>query len=108
MGVYIAIINSYVHIIMYTYYFLSSFKGDKIDSIIKLVKPYITIIQLVQFIIIIAHLIVAILPSCGCGYFFHLQLINFTVLTFLFGNFFVNSYMKGKKVPKTEYQMTQT
>lgn len=108
MACYIAIINSFVHIIMYSYYFTSSFSDVKLQSIIKRIKPLITIIQLVQFGIIIGHCIVAILPDCNCSYFFHLQIVNFVVLTVLFGNFFVQSYLKKEKTEKNNYQLTQT
>lgn len=109
MAVYIAIINSYVHISMYTYYFFSSFTHEKIQKFIKRVKPIITIIQLIQFVIIIGHCVVAVLPKCNAGYFFHLQIINFIVLTFLFGNFFIQSYLKNDdEQVKGKYQMAQT
>jgi len=108
MAIYIAIINSCVHMVMYSYYFFSSFQNKKLMQIMKHIKPFITIMQLVQFIIIIVHLTIAILPSCGCGYFFHLQLINFIVLTFLFGQFFIQTYIKKGKAPKSDYSVAQT
>ena len=97
MAVYIAIVNSYVHICMYTYYFFSSFKNDGIQRVVKFVKPIITIIQLIQFGVIIIHCVTAVLPDCKAGYFFHLQIINFIVLSFLFGNFFIQSYLKNSE-----------
>ncbi|CRK87230.1 CLUMA_CG001034, isoform A [Clunio marinus] len=103
MAVYIAIINSMVHMVMYTYYFLTSFKNGKLEVICLKVKPFITIMQLVQFGIIIAHCIVAVLPDCNAGYFFHLQIINFIVLTFLFGHFFIQSYCRSKKEDRCSY-----
>lgn len=109
MAVYIAIINSSVHIMMYTYYFFSSFKHKSIQTVTIQIKPLITIIQLIQFGIIITHCIIAVLPSCGCGYFFHLQIINFIVLTVLFSNFFIQTYLKkNKKDAKNIYEMTQS
>lgn len=94
MACYIGLINSSVHIIMYSYYYLSSFKNQKIQMICKIVKPFITVIQLVQFVIIIAHCTVAILPNCHASYFFHVQITNFVILFFLFGKFFIETYLK--------------
>jgi GNS1/SUR4 family len=107
MAVYIAILNAYVHACMYTYYFFSSFKYPAIQKVSKVVKPFITIIQLVQFVIILTQCVIAILPECGCGYFFHLQIVNFTLLTILFSHFFIKTYFK-KKDPKGSYAIAQT
>lgn len=98
MAVYIGLINSFVHIIMYSYYYLSSYKNENIQKVCKVVKPFITIIQLVQFVIIIAHCIVAVLPTCNASYFFHIQISNFVILFVLFGKFFIENYLKKTKV----------
>lgn len=87
-------INSSVHIVMYSYYLLSSFKSTK--EIVKPIKPFITIIQLVQFLLILGHCIVAILPTCSSTKWFYIQFPNVFILLFMFGKFFVRSYMKVK------------
>lgn len=97
MAVYIGVINSFVHIIMYTYYFMSSYQNKIIQKIIKQVKPFITILQLIQFLIIIAHCIVATLPSCQASYFFEVQILNFIVLFILFSKFFIENYLEKNK-----------
>lgn len=97
MAVYIAAINSSVHIVMYSYYYLSSFKNELLQRILKWVKPLITIIQLVQFVIIIVHCTIAALPSCNASFFFDINIINFSVLFYLFGKFFVETYIKSDK-----------
>lgn len=107
-AVYIALLNSYVHIMMYFYYFLSSYKNRELQGILKVVKPFITIIQLVQFIVIIGHCVVAILPGCDCGYFFHLQIFNFVVLFVLFSHFFVQTYVRKRKDAKESFQLRQS
>lgn len=39
------LVNSIVHVIMYSYYFLSA-RGPKTRALVSLIKPYITIIQM--------------------------------------------------------------
>lgn len=97
MAAYIAMINSAVHVVMYTYYCLSSFRTEKLQKIIKLIKPLITIMQLAQFVVIIVHCTVAIWPTCNASFFFDVQIFNFVLLMILFGKFFVQSYLTNDK-----------
>lgn len=94
MAIYNASINSFVHIVMYTYYFLSSFKSIK--NAVNIAKPVITIVQLVQFVMILGHCVIAILPGCGYSIFFHLQIANLCMLIILFGHFFIKNYLSKK------------
>lgn len=41
------LVNSFVHVIMYTYYFLSA-RGSTVQRIVSYIKPFITIIQMVR------------------------------------------------------------
>lgn len=96
MAIYNASINSFVHIVMYLYYFFSSYQN--IRPYLDFYKPLITILQMVQFVLIMGHCIVAILPGCGAaGIFFYLQIVNLCVLFVLFGHFFITNYMMKKK-----------
>lgn len=96
MALYNASINSFVHVIMYSYYFLSSYKRPR--KFLSFVKPIITVIQLVQFILIMGHCIIAVLPGCfASGIFFHLQIVNLFMLTILFSHFFIVNYLKKKE-----------
>lgn len=47
MATFPIVVNSSVHVIMYTYYLLSS-QGPKIQKMINPIKPYITIMQMVR------------------------------------------------------------
>lgn len=95
MDMHTAIINSLIHIMMYTYYLLSSFKS--ITHLTKPVKPFITMAQLAQLVTIIGHTVVAILPSCDASYLSYLQVVNIAVLIAFFTNFYIQSYIKKDK-----------
>jgi len=102
MAIYNASINSFVHMLMYTYYLLSSYPS--LQSKLYWFKPILTVIQLIQFVLICGHCIVAVLPSCpASGIFFKLQIANLIMLTILFSHFFITNYLKkGQKVPVNE------
>lgn len=88
---------------MYTYYCISSFKHETVIKVANRLKPLITIMQLLQFGVIITHCTIAVLPDCSMSYFFHLQILNFLVLTVLFGQFFVQTYLMEKKNSKRKF-----
>jgi elongation of very long chain fatty acids protein 1 len=95
MPVFIVAINSCVHIIMYTFYFCSTVKG--LSIVVKVVKPFLTSIQLIQLVAILIHCIVAVSPSCGASNVFYVQILNILILIGFFAKFFVESYMKPMK-----------
>ena len=78
---------------MYTYYFFSSF--HQVKDRLKFVKPVITLAQMVQFVLILGHCIIAILPDCQSGFFFYFQTVNLIVLLCLFGHFFGINYLRS-------------
>lgn len=53
------LINTFVHIVMYTYYFLSSYGNQSLWW-----KKYLTIMQLVQFLVCIFQAILLLQPGC--------------------------------------------
>ncbi|KAK0164373.1 hypothetical protein PV328_003009 [Microctonus aethiopoides] len=63
MWTFIMMPNSIVHVIMYTYYLLASL-GPLIQKKLAPWKPYLTMLQLVQFAIMVIHTSQALLPSC--------------------------------------------
>lgn len=95
MDFHVAVVNSAVHIVMYSYYFLSSFK--ELSPMLNKVKPFITSIQLIQLVIILGQTIAAILPSCKTTKLFYLQAINATILIYFFAEFYVKTYLKRRQ-----------
>lgn len=96
MEVYITAINSLVHVIMYAYYFFSSFESCR--KITNFVKPYLTSIQILQLTSILIHCIIAVQPSCKTVHvIFYPQILNMTLLLTLFIKFYVKSFIKRKQ-----------
>lgn len=91
-----AMINSFVHVIMYMYYALAAM-GPSVAKYLWW-KRYLTIIQLIQFTIAMTASAVALYHGCDFPLWMHYLLIVYMV-TFLvlFGNFYMQSYLeKGK------------
>lgn len=79
---------------MYSYYYVSSYK--KWRSRLQIVKPLITIIQLVQLVLITGQSVVALFPSCKETSLFYGQVANGLILIGFFTKFYVQSYFKKK------------
>lgn len=92
------VVNSFVHMVMYTYYFLSSY-GDKAPKILKKVKPLITIMQLTQFVILLLHSILGYIPSCEPRMRMPATIadINLIINFVLFYNFYQTTYKTRQK-----------
>ncbi|KAB0805585.1 hypothetical protein PPYR_02555 [Photinus pyralis] len=91
------LINSFVHIIMYTYYLLSSF-GPHMQNRLKWIKRKITIIQMVQLAIILAHTGQVLLPSCRVpNIVAYIYLPNVSINIFLFARMYFETYFKKSK-----------
>ncbi|XP_051162075.1 elongation of very long chain fatty acids protein 4-like [Leptopilina boulardi] len=96
MAVFYPAMNCSVHVIMYTYYLLST--TDSLKRYVLPFKRYVTIIQMVQFVILIFHALIATFPSCAVpklpAYLMILDvLFNFN----LFYNFYKRTYLTPKK-----------
>jgi len=93
------ILNSVVHVIMYGYYFCGA-NGFKFQLVLR---PYITQMQLTQFLIIAgqAFYMWSFGPDAGFPDFLKAIIIVYmSTMLFLFGKFFVANYMTKKK-PKS-------
>ncbi|XP_032682336.1 elongation of very long chain fatty acids protein AAEL008004-like [Odontomachus brunneus] len=98
-GAFLLILNCSVHVIMYTYYFCAAC-GPKIQQIAARIKPYLTTIQMVQFIVALLFLAQGFLPSCETPrgkkilpYFY----VNIIIYLVLFYNFYRKNYIKKSK-----------
>lgn len=98
MDNYIGILNSSIHVIMYTYYFFSSFQ--KFTSITKTIKPLITTVQIIQLSVLFLHCCVALMPSCNASKIYIVQTLNLALLIFMFLRFFVKNFNAKKKSAK--------
>lgn len=89
----VAILNTYVHIFMYFYYFLSSFQS--LRGFTNKLKPVMTTIQIAQLILILGQCIAA--KFCGNSNLFYAFSINLAILIFFFSKFYVDNYLKRRK-----------
>ncbi|KAI6659745.1 GNS1-like protein [Oopsacas minuta] len=90
------ICNSFIHVVMYSYYFLASF-GARFQRYLWW-KKYLTVMQLAQFHIVLIHTFLA-LVSEDCGYskgVLTSQTIYMISLIGLFLNFYFQSYSAKK------------
>jgi hypothetical protein len=95
MEAFIVVANSSVHIIMYSYYLLSSI--DSCRRFTNKFKHLITFVQITQLCTMLGQSIVALQPSCKTNHtLFYLQVINLTVLIVLFAQFYAKSFLKAK------------
>jgi len=89
-------LNTFVHIIMFTYYGLATFKSPTIQKHLWW-KKHLTKLQLVQFILMFIHgLQPFIFRSCPYPSLYKIQGILSTTFFFLFLSFYINAYSKRK------------
>ncbi|XP_026283077.1 elongation of very long chain fatty acids protein AAEL008004 [Frankliniella occidentalis] len=90
--------NSIVHIVMYTYYLLTINKNPRLQKILRTIKPYITIMQMIQFCIIIFMVLMLLLPDCPIPiYFPMLFLPNIFLIFYMFYDFYNKNFTKPQQ-----------
>ncbi|XP_054706389.1 elongation of very long chain fatty acids protein AAEL008004-like isoform X1 [Uloborus diversus] len=86
-------INSIVHVIMYSYYGLTAI-GPEVQKYLWW-KKYLTTIQMMQFVIIIFTYIAAYLLNCGTSVtILYFGIFLTSLFLILFGNFYIKTYLK--------------
>ncbi|KAH8312871.1 hypothetical protein KR044_013389, partial [Drosophila immigrans] len=95
-GAVLALSNTFTHIVMYTYYYLSSQNPNIRKSIWW--KQYVTILQMIQFVVMFSYSLWALLqPDCDAPrLLISLVLFMSSLMFFMFSNFYRKSYMKKK------------
>lgn len=65
--------NSFVHVLMYSYYGLAAIETPKTQMITSKVKKHLTKIQMIQFILMISHSLQLLFTDCNfpkwCAWF---------------------------------------
>ncbi|XP_012216690.1 very long chain fatty acid elongase AAEL008004-like [Linepithema humile] len=97
MWTFIMLPNCAVHVIMYIYY-LCTCLGPKMQKIVTPWKKYMTLLQLIQFTVMIAHTFQALLPSCEptrkpLAYIYMSQIV---FLFYMFVDYYKKSYLRKK------------
>nr|WAH70731.1 ELOVL fatty acid elongase 1a [Eleutheronema rhadinum] len=103
MGCFHAMVNAGVHVIMYTYYGLSA-AGPRFQKYLWW-KKYMTAIQLTQFVLVSVHISqYYFMEKCDYQFPLWIHLIwMYGVLFFLlFSNFWIQAYIKGKRLPSVD------
>ncbi|XP_037941433.1 elongation of very long chain fatty acids protein F-like [Teleopsis dalmanni] len=99
-------LNAFIHVIMYSYYFLSASNANIKTS---KWKRFITTAQIVQFIIIILHQLWPLLIVKGCTYpltLLFLSLSQATIMLILFSNFYIKTYVKKSSISENKHIKT--
>ncbi|XP_017883722.1 elongation of very long chain fatty acids protein AAEL008004 isoform X2 [Ceratina calcarata] len=96
-GALLGCLNSFVHIVMYSYYLIAAL-GPQYRKYLWW-KKYMTWMQLIQFAIMFAYLMMILAMDCkvpkALTYFF---LTNVVIFLYLFSDFYRKAYNKKKEV----------
>lgn len=100
-ALYPVFLNSIVHIIMYSYYLVAAVADKNIVRKLTPIKKSITIIQMVQFLMILIHAAM-VLTICGCPKVTFIYFIVVIIVMFYgFYDFYTDSYNR-QQLKKTE------
>ncbi|CAH2231205.1 elongation of very long chain fatty acids protein 7-like [Pararge aegeria] len=91
-----ATLNSFVHAVMYTYYYLAAF-GDKYKKYLWW-KRHVTELQLFQFIVVGLHALNSVFYECGYPTWIKIGMIIYALIFInMFGNFYYACYISRNR-----------
>ncbi|XP_068989567.1 very long chain fatty acid elongase 7-like isoform X1 [Neodiprion pinetum] len=92
---FMGLLNSFVHIFMYSYYMLAAF-GPEMQKSLMAWKKYITIMQIVQFLVVGLHTVQVFVIDCDVPKFpAALMVLNSILFCYLFTSFYIANYVKS-------------
>ncbi|BES91353.1 elongation of very long chain fatty acids protein [Nesidiocoris tenuis] len=93
-----ALLNCLVHILMYTYYTIAALGSPEVQRAIQGFKRYITIIQMIQFTIVLILIARYVLSGCVKGGILALLFFpNVIIVFYMFYDFYNSTYNKKNK-----------
>ncbi|XP_012285309.1 elongation of very long chain fatty acids protein 1 [Orussus abietinus] len=97
MWTFVMIPNSLVHVVMYTYYLLAGL-GPRIQKMLVPWKPYLTILQIAQLLIMFVHTSQMLMPWCEPERkpLAYLYMFHEIVVLYMFWDFYRKSYTSKK------------
>ncbi|CAB4021176.1 elongation of very long chain fatty acids 4 [Paramuricea clavata] len=98
---YSSMVNSFIHIVMYTYYGLSVFPS--IRSYLWW-KRYLTQLQLIQFLSYVVQAVLALYDDCGFPRWVSYGMMSYMItMISLFGNFYFRTYRNARSKREGEH-----
>lgn len=93
---FIGLLNTFVHIVMYSYYCLAAF-GPHMQKYLWW-KRYLTSLQLIQFMMFLLHTGYNLFTECNFPNYMNMLVFGYCItLIILFSNFYYQSYLNKKK-----------
>ncbi|XP_029048652.1 elongation of very long chain fatty acids protein AAEL008004-like isoform X1 [Osmia bicornis bicornis] len=97
------LLNTFVHIVMYTYYLLAAM-GPRVQPYLWW-KKYLTVFQMIQFVVVMIHAFQLLFINCNYPKaFVWLIGLHATMFFFLFNEFYQQSYLQRRKPLKKDQQ----